>query len=191
MMKKTNKKIKRVAFFGDAEAKEKDKHFKLAKETANLLATEGYIIVNGGGPGIMLASTIGAKEAGGRVELSVVDLKYLPGNFEGRNEENCKKADKIYEMAGYENRLNKLIEIADAFVVFKGGTGTLAEVGVIWSKAKFDYGNHEPIIFVGEEWKKLVPEIIKDLGFELKEKRVYDLAKGAAEVKELLAEVEN
>lgn len=189
MMTKTNKIIKRVAFFGDADAKEKDSHFKLAKKAAYLLAKEGYIIVNGGGPGVMLASTLGAKEAGGRVELSVVAQKYIPGNFEGRDKTNSKLADKIYEMAGYENRLNKLIDIADAFVIFKGGTGTIAEVGMVWSKAKFDFGNHEPLIFVGKEWARIIPEINKDLKLEGKEIDVCTIVKSAEEVRETLIEV--
>ncbi|MCX6726542.1 MAG: TIGR00730 family Rossman fold protein, partial [Candidatus Shapirobacteria bacterium] len=69
-MEKTTKIIVRVAFFGDAEAVEGQKHFDLAMKTAQLLAENGYIIINGGGPGIMLAATLGAKIGGGKVELS-------------------------------------------------------------------------------------------------------------------------
>lgn len=190
-MMKTNKKILRVAFFGDAEATDKQNHFKIAKKTASLLAKNGYIITNGGGPGVMLASTLGAKEAGGKVEVVVVKKENLPGNFEGECVENLKLADKVYEMANYENRLNKLVEIADAFVIFKGGTGTLAEVGIVWSKAKFDYGNHEPLIFVGKEWQQIVPIIAQKLGLETTEKRVYIVVNRPEEVLEKLAKVEN
>ncbi len=190
-MIKTNKKIVRVAFFGDAQASEKQEHFEMAKKTANLLAKNGYIIANGGGPGVMLASTLGAKEIGGKVEVVVVKKENVPGNFEGRCEENLILADKVYEMANYENRLNKLVEIADAFVIFKGGTGTLAEVGIVWSKAKFDYGNHEPLIFVGEEWREIVPIITQKLGLETTEKRVYEIVSRPEEVWDKLAKVEN
>lgn len=190
-MKKTNKKIVRVAIFGDADAKENQQHYKMAKNTAILLAKSGYIITNGGGPGIMLASSMGAKEGGGKVEVVVVKNENVPGNFEGRCLENIKLADKVYEMANYENRLNKLIEIADAFVIFRGGTGTLAEVGMVWSKAKFDYGNHEPMIFVGKEWKEIVPVITKKLGLEETEKRVLVIVSRPEEVLGKLAKVEN
>ena len=190
-MKKTNKKIVRVAFFGDAEASQKNEHYNIAKETASLLAKNGYIIANGGGPGVMLASTLGAKEAGGKVEVVVVNEDNVPENFEGRCEENMELADKVYEMANYENRLNKLVEIADAFVIFKGGTGTLAEVGLVWSWGKFDYGNHEPLIFVGKEWQQIVPIIVQSLGLETTEKRVYVIVSRPEEVLEKLAKVEN
>jgi len=190
-MMKTNKKIVRVAFFGDAEAVKNQEHFEMARKTASLLAKKGYIITNGGGPGVMLASTLGANEAGGKVEVVVVNEDNVPENFEGRCEENIKLSDKVYEMANYENRLNKLVEIADAFVIFRGGTGTLAEVGLVWSKAKFDYGNHEPLIFVGKEWQQIVPIIVQNLGLETTEKRVYVIVSRPEEVLEKLAKVEN
>ena len=191
MFKKTTKIIKSVAIFGDAEALDGQRHFELARKTAKLLAENGFTVVNGGGPGVMLAATIGAKEGKGRVELSIVDKKNLPSNFEGSSPLNLKLADKIYEMGSYENRLNKLVEIADAHVIFKGGTGTIAEAGLVWSKAKFDFGKHEPLIFVGKEWEKIVPIIAKDLKLETVEKEVYKLVETPEEVLRALTEVES
>jgi uncharacterized protein (TIGR00725 family) len=191
MLKKTTKDIKTVAFFGDAEALEGQRHFDLARKTAKLLAENGYIVINGGGPGVMLASTLGAKEGNGRVELSIVNKDKLPNNFEGSSPLNLNLADKIYEMGSYENRLNKLVEIADAHVIFKGGTGTIAEVGLVWSKAKFDFGRHEPLIFVGKEWEKIVPVIVKDLNLETVEKEVYKLVETPEEVLKALTTVES
>ena len=94
MLARTNKIIRKVAVFGDAEATDKDKHFIDAFNTSKLLAENGYIVVNGGGPGIMLASTLGAKSVGGRVETVVIDPKKKPKNFEGFNLENHQLADK-------------------------------------------------------------------------------------------------
>ena len=58
--------IKRVTFFGHSEAEPEGKEFQAAKKSAFLLAQKGSTIVNGAGPGIMKASTLGAKEAGGK-----------------------------------------------------------------------------------------------------------------------------
>ena len=181
-MIKTTKKIKRVAFFGDGMAEEKDKHFQDAYETAKLLAEKGYVIVNGGGPGVMLASTLGAKAGGGRVEVVILDPQKDPANYEKTSQKNFSMADKKYIMPEYPDRMNKLIEIADAFVIFKGGTGTLAEVGMVWSLAKFESGHHEPLIFFGKEWENTVKEIVKDLDFEKIEKDVYSIAEKPEEV---------
>jgi hypothetical protein len=186
MLAETKKNIKRVAFFGDADAKETDQHFTEAFETAKLLAEAGYIIVNGGGPGVMKASTLGAKKGKGKVEIVILDPKKQPGNFEGTDLENYHLANKVIETDNYPNRLNKLIEIADAFVVFKGGTGTLSEVGMTWGMAKFDYGKHEPLIFVGDCWKNTVETLISNMGFDAVEKKVYDLAENPQEVLKII-----
>ena len=45
--------IRRVAFFGDANIPETDPDYIDAYQTAKLLAENGMVIVNGGGPGIM------------------------------------------------------------------------------------------------------------------------------------------
>jgi uncharacterized protein (TIGR00725 family) len=181
-MIKTDKKIKRVAFFGDAEAKINDEHYQLAFETARLLAENGYIVVNGGGPGIMLAATLGAKETGGKVEIVVIKKEDEPGNYEGTDQQNVALADTEYATMDINSRAEKLIDIADAFVIFKGGTGTLSEVGMVWELAKFEYGHHEPLIFVGKEWKTIVKTIEERMNFEEKEKRVVATVEKPEEV---------
>lgn len=188
-MEKTTKNIKRVAFFGDGTAKKSDEHYRLAFETAKLLANNGYIIVDGGGPGVMEAATLGAKEGKGEVELVVLDPRKDPDNYEGINRENEGSANKIYITDNYQERLNKLVEIADAYVIFKGGSGTLSEVGLVWEMAKFEYGHQEPLIFVGKEWEAVVKSIVENMGFENKEKRVVTTVETPDEVLRALTRV--
>ena len=130
----------------------------------------------------MLAATTGAKNGKGKVELVVLDPKKQPDNYEGINQENFKQADKIIKTENYSERLNTLIKIADAFVIFNGGTGTLSEVGMVWEDAKFDYGHHEPIVFFGKQWEKVVSALEKGMNYEAKEKRVVTIAEKPAEV---------
>jgi len=183
MLAKTNKKIKRIAFFGDAEAKKDEQHFIDAFNTAKLLAKNGYIIVNGGGPGIMLAATLGAKEAKGRAEIVIIDEKINMGeNYEGSGKENKERANKIYRTKEIQERTGKLIEIADAYVIFKGGTGTMAELALVWEKAKFEYGKHEPLIFFGDCWKNTVENLVENLDFDSIERKVYTFADNPEEV---------
>lgn len=186
MLAKTKKIIKRVAIFGDADAKKTDQHFIDAYNTAKLLAENGYIIVNGGGPGVMLAATLGAKTGGGRVETVVLNPKKKMENYEGSNKENDALSDKIIKTKDYPSRLNKLIEVGDAFVIFNGGVGTLSEVGLTWEMAKFEYGKHEPLIFFGEQLKELVDELITKLKYDPVEKKVYDTASTPEEVLEIV-----
>ncbi|HPJ17449.1 MAG TPA: LOG family protein [Candidatus Woesebacteria bacterium] len=187
----TNKIIKRVAFFGDAELTNKDEQYNLAVETAKLLAENNYIIVNGGGPGIMKAATIGAKQGGGKVEIVVLDPSKQPENYEGIDKENYDLADEKIVTNNYPERLNKLIEIADAFVIFNGGVGTLSEVGMVWEQAKFEYKQYEPLVFVGEQWKKVVDDLTLGMNYEDMEKKVIRLVKNPEEVLKALKRAEN
>ena len=75
--------IKKVAFFGYADAKPKSKLYQEAFATAKLLARHGYTIVNGGGPGVMDASTQGAVAGGGDTIAVTFNPQDAPG-FEGR-----------------------------------------------------------------------------------------------------------
>jgi len=187
MLAITKKKIKRIAFFGDAEAKETDQHFIDAFNTAKLLAENGYIIVNGGGPGIMLAATLGAKAGKGKVEIVIINEKVDMGvNFEGSGKENKIKADKIYKTNNIQGRTGKLVEIADAYVIFKGGTGTMAELALVWEKAKFEFGKHEPLIFFGDCWKNTIETLVKDLEFDKIERKVYDFADNSEEILKII-----
>jgi uncharacterized protein (TIGR00725 family) len=181
MLAKTNKIIKKVAFFGDAEAKKTDQHFIDAYNTAKLLAENGYIILNGGGPGVMLASTLGAKAGGGKVEVVIMKHKKVE-NFEGENNENLSLADKIVRTKNYPERLNKLVEIGEAFVIFNGGVGTLSEIGLTWIMAKFEYGEHEPLIFFGENMANLVKEMKVGLDLNSLENRLYQIVYTSEEV---------
>ena len=190
MISKTDKIIKRVAFFGDAEAKRTEQHYKLAYDTAKLLATNGYVIINGGGPGVMLASTLGATEVKGNIEVVIIDEKIDMGeNYEGSGDDNKTKANITYRTDSIEHRTEKLIELADAFIIFKGGTGTMAELSLVWEKAKFAYGSHEPLIFVGSFWKDIIVPMVRDLGFDKIEKNVYEIVDTPQEVLETLRRV--
>lgn len=191
MLSKTKKIIKRVAFFGDADAKPTDQHFIDTYNASKLLAENGYIIVNGGGPGVMLASTLGAKAGKGKVELVIIDEKVDMGeHYENSSEENKSNASKIYRTERIEDRTTKLIEIADAYIIMKGGTGTMAELSLVWEKAKFDYGNHEPVIFMGKFWHEVIETIVNDLDFDKIEKRVYEIVDTPKEVLEAINKVQ-
>lgn len=187
MLAITKKKIKRVAFYGDAKAKETDQHFIDAFNTAKLLAENGYIIVNGGGPGVMLASTMGAKSGKGKVEVVIIDEKIDMGkNYEGSEIFNKKQVDQIYRTKTIQERTAKVVELADAHIVFKGGTGTMAELALVWEKAKFEFGKHEPLIFFGDCWKNTVETLVKDLNFDKIERKVYDFAENPEEVLKII-----
>src|SRR3989344_4524448 len=107
-------KIKNVAFLGFADAKETDQEFLDARETARLLAKNGYTIIDGGGPGIMKAATDGAHIGGGKA----IGITYYPDpeekNFEGRDPENL--FDEEIKTTTYVERTLKIMDMADVYL---------------------------------------------------------------------------
>lgn len=171
--------IKNVAFFGDAELPESSQDYKDAYELAKTLAKEGFTIVNGGGPGIMNASTQGAEEVGGETISVTFTPKDAPG-FEGRYVGNV--TDKVIQTKNYIERMFKLMEHSDIYLMFKGGTGTISEFGTAWVLAKLYYGHHKPFILVGSFWKPIVKAIAENLNIDKKEMSVFKIVDSIDEV---------
>lgn len=164
--------IKNIAFFGDANIPQTDPDYKAALKVANLLAKEGYSIVNGGGPGIMDAATKGAVEADGETLSVTFSPSDAPG-FEGRYIGNV--TDKEITTTNYIERMFKLIEHADIFIIFKGGSGTISEFGTAWVLAKLYYGHHKPFILYGRQWEEIIDVLKKNMNIDREELSVFEI----------------
>jgi hypothetical protein len=175
--------INRVTFFGDSAIPEDDPIYKTVYETAQLLAKNGYVIVNGGGPGLMKAATDGAESVNGKTSAVFWEPK-LASFFEGKNVSNI--PDESTSYSNYMMRTLGLIEQGDAYVVCKGGTGTISEFGMVWALAKLYYGAHKPVILYGEFWKDLIVAFQKAMYIDEVELNVLYNAKTPDEVVALL-----
>lgn len=164
--------IKNIAFFGDANISPNDPVYKKAFEAAKLLAEHGYTIVNGGGPGVMAASTMGA-EAGKGETLAVTFFPQNAPGFEGRYVGNV--VDREIKTSNYIERMFKLLEHADLYIIFKGGTGTISELGTAWVLAKLYYGHHKPFILFGNFWAEIIDVLKKNLNIDRKELSVFEI----------------
>jgi uncharacterized protein (TIGR00730 family) len=164
--------IKNVTFFGYSQCNPGDQLFETTRSTAKLLAQNGYIIVNGGGPGVMLASTLGAKEANGQTISSVFKDSKMTF-FEGRSTDN--RTDQVFEFDNYIDRTQKLVDLGDAFVIFNGGTGTLSELGLVWGLARLYHGTHKPLLFYGSFWHDIIEHVAKNMLLRPEELDVYTI----------------
>lgn len=171
--------IKKVAFFGYADAKPHSPLYRDAFGTARLLAEHGYTIVNGGGPGVMEASTKGAEEGGGRTEAVTFYPKDAPG-FEGRYVKNI--VDREIVTGNYVERMFKLLEEADVYIIFKGGTGTISELGTAWVLARLYFGHHKPFILFGDFWYEVMNVLMRNFFMRGPEERVYRIVRTPEEV---------
>ena len=179
--------IKNIAFFGDANIPRKDPVYKRAFNTAKLLASEGYTIVNGGGPGVMEASTKGAEVGGGETLSITFSPTDAPG-FEGKYIGNM--TDKEITTTNYIDRMFKLIEHADFFIFFKGGSGTISEFGTAWVLAKLYYGHHKPFILFGRFWIEIIDVFKKNMNLDQQELGVFEICEKKEEVLEAIKKFE-
>lgn len=179
--------IKRVAIFGSADVNSESKVFKDAYEAASLLAQEGKLIVDGGGPGVMQAATMGAESVGGRT-LAVTFYPTDAPNFEGKFDENV--VDKEIKTKNYIERMFTLMDNADAFLIFKGGTGTLSEWATTWLLGHLYYGYHKPFVLYGDFWHEVVAMVEKHFFLEGPELKVFKIAKNAQEMLHCFSEFE-
>lgn len=165
--------IKNIAFFGDANISEADETYTDAFKLAEILAGNGYVIVDGGGPGVMEAATNGAKKGGGKTITVTFDPLNAPG-FEGKYVGNV--PDEEIVTTNYIERMFKLMEMGDIFIMFKGGTGTISEFGTAWVLAKLYYGCHKPFILFGDFWIEVIDVMKKNLNLDSKEMSVFEIA---------------
>jgi uncharacterized protein (TIGR00730 family) len=179
--------IKKIAFFGSADVDPEHPLYKEAFKAARHLVYQGKIIVNGGGPGVMDASTQGAKSAGGETIGVTFYPKDMP-EFEGRYYKNV--VDKEIKTANYIERMFGLIDEADAFVCFRGGTGTLSEWATAWLLSHLHFGNHKPIVLYGDFWRDLMDVVEDRFMVSEKEKSIYKIVTGEKEMIEVLDQFE-
>jgi len=163
-------KIRNLAYFGFADAKPEDPLFKEAYAVAKFLGEKGYHAINGGGPGVMRAVSEGAKAAG-RLAVGVTFYPQDITNFEGRDKENPIGEEIITK--NYLERTLKLLELGDAYVIFRGGTGTISEFGMAWGLAHLYFGHHKPLILYGDFWHNLIKSFTENMRIRREELEVY------------------
>jgi len=174
-------KIKSVAFFGCSCGVKGDPHFDNAYETAKIVAKSGRYVVNGGGPGVMLAATLGANDAKGKTAV-VYYKPELATRFEGKSEVAANFADESYEESNYILRTKKLLKISDAYIVFNGGTGTISEFAMAWGVARLYIDHHKPLLLYGDFWQHLMADFKEHMLIRPEEERVYTIVNSPSEV---------
>ena len=173
------KSIYSVAFLGGAAVQSEDQTYKDVYDIARKLAEMGLTIYNGGGPGVMRASTEGAKSAGGRVIGVTCYPKILYLNWEGRDPEN--RFDDEVVTSDYFERTKKLLLLTDIHLIFRGGTGTISEFGMTWASSYIQGGHEKPIILFGDFWDSIIQNLKKHMYMRPGEFRVYTIVNSVAE----------
>jgi uncharacterized protein (TIGR00730 family) len=174
-----NKLIKTVSCLGFADALPHDRVYQDAYTVGKILAEHGFAVADGGGPGVMRAATEGAESANGHT----IGVTFYPKditNFEGRDMNN--RVDKEIKTSNYLERTLKLLEVGQAYVIFKGGVGTISEFGMAWELASLYQGHSKPLILYGKFWEKVMVALVSQMIMRPENLQVYRVVESPEEV---------
>lgn len=168
---------KTITVFGSSQPREGDEEYNLAYKLGSLLAKNGFDVCTGGFMGTMEAVSKGANENGAEVIGVTVDIWSSDPNKFITKEVKC---DDLLQ------RINKLIELGDAFVVLQGGTGTLLELAASWEFANKGLMDHKPIICHSSMWQG----IVSIMNIQMKrEGRDAELVKSFESIEEIVKQI--
>ena len=173
-------KDKIVVVFGSSRVKPDSDTYNQALETGRLLAEAGFMVCNGGYAGIMEASAKGAKQANGKtIGVTTDAFKEL---------KISEWIDEEVHTQDYMERLQKLVQIANAFIILKGGVGTLSELSIVWCLNVIGE-IRKPMILVGDSWKKTVDNMSKNLIISSREMNALTIVKEPKSAVEILKRI--
>ena len=132
-----------VTVFGSARTPRESADYEQARELGGHLASAGYAVITGGGPGAMEAVNRGCQEAGG---LSVGLGIELP--FEQHLNE---WVDLGLNFRYFFARKTMFVKYAQAFVILPGGFGTLDELFEALTLVQTGKVTRFPVVLVGTE----------------------------------------
>ena len=144
-------KDKIITSFGSAFITSDEPLYSEIEELGKAIAEKGWTVCSGGYMGSMEAISKGAKYAGGKtIGVTVKEWTSIPNQY----------IDEEVKMRNLMERIVELVGIADAYIIFKGGTGTLVEISVALELMNKKAMGEKRVIFYGDFWRSLI-EILK------------------------------
>jgi uncharacterized protein (TIGR00725 family) len=150
--------MKTITIFGSSLPGEGSEAYEESRRLGRRLAESGFVVCNGGYRGLMEASARGAREAGGHTVG--ITCAIWPASA------NRWIAEEV-RAASFLERLLTLIERGDAYIVLPGGTGTLAELALVWemmnkSSLAKTVGGRKPLLAMAPYWQPVIDCLQKE-----------------------------
>ncbi|MGA2915604.1 MAG: TIGR00730 family Rossman fold protein [Sedimentisphaerales bacterium] len=143
-----------VSIYGSARTSPDDKYYKLAEQTAGILAKAGFAVITGGGGGIMEAANKGAAQAGG---------KSIGLNIEMPHEQKPNVYQNLsLHFRYFFCRKVMFLKYANGFIAFPGGYGTLDEFSEAVMLIQTLKQAYFPVILIGSEYWSGLTEWMED-----------------------------
>ncbi len=146
-----------ITVFGSSLPRYGDKDYEEAYKLGRLLAECGFGVCTGGYQGVMDAVSRGASEGGGEAIGVTVDKwgaarsKYLTKEI---------KCETLFE------RILKLVDLGDGYVILPGGTGTLLELAAVWEFMNKNLIGIKPAACHSRMWKEVIEIMERQIELE-------------------------
>ncbi|HNV85962.1 MAG TPA: LOG family protein [Candidatus Omnitrophota bacterium] len=136
-----------IVVFGSSQIKEENPEYPRIRELGKALAEAGFRVCSGGYAGAMEAVSRGAKDAGGEtIGVTIRDSRKSHNPW----------IEKDEPMPDWKERLFRLIELGDGYVVCRGGTGTLVELSCVWEMMRKKMMPLKPVVVLDSLWEELI-----------------------------------
>ena len=180
---------KKITVFGSARTKHNSPLFKLAVKFGQKISEMGYMVITGGGPGIMEAANLGAGP-----ENSFGFNIRLP--FEQSANPVVDEDLKLINFKYFFTRKLAFVKEADALALFPGGFGTHDEAYEVLTLTQTGKSSPMPIVMIDhhhgkywKSWKKFVD--LHLLRTKLISKEDFNLFKIVSSVEEACEYIHN
>jgi uncharacterized protein (TIGR00730 family) len=179
--------FRKVAVFGSARTSPDAPEFKVAEDFGREMVVHNYMVITGGGDGIMGAAQRGA----GREHSFGLNIR-LP--FEQRANEIIEGDPKLINLNYFFTRKLTFVKETHAFALFPGGFGTLDETFEVLTLMQTGKARVIPVVLLDrpdgtywETWMKFLTEHLLRFGFISTED--FSFFKIVRNVKEAAAEI--
>jgi uncharacterized protein (TIGR00730 family) len=179
--------FRKVAVFGSARIPPDSPEFEVAENFARRMVEENYMVITGGGDGIMGAAQRGA----GREHSFGLNIR-LP--FEQRANIVIEGDPKLINFNYFFTRKLNFVKETHAFALFPGGFGTMDEVFEVLTLMQTGKARVIPVVLLDrpggtywETWMRFLTDHLFKLGFVSTED--FQLFKIAHNVEEAVAEI--
>lgn len=143
-----------ITVFGSSKPREGDEGYAIAHDLGRAIAEQGWTLCNGGYGGTMEAGARGAVEAGGKT-IGVSCAAF------GRDGVNRWVQDEIVT-GDLNERLDKLIQLGQGYVVLPGSTGTLLELAAVWELTNKRFFRGKLIVLLGDYWQPVLDAVAQE-----------------------------
>lgn len=145
---------RRIAAFGSSRTAAASSEYADVRDLATRLAACGWDGITGGHQGMMAAFSEGIRAGGGHIRgVTLERFPTPPGN--SLHEEV--RARNFFE------RMQTMIEDADAYLVLPGGLGTLAELAMTWDLLAIRVLEARPLVIFGHMWEPVLEALREHL----------------------------